>query len=153
MLTLPRWQEQFLGLAEIPRGLTDLEIGYFFRFSAAEREAIASRRGDYHQLAAALQLAFIRMTGRTLDALDRIPLRVLIYLTDTLQLPTVELATLRALYARQWTRFDHQRWAMDVLGFKPFTKGRQRVLVRSVRREAQKAIALQALIPTTPIDL
>ena len=57
MLMLPRWQEPFLGLAEIPRGLTDLEIGYFFRFSAAEREAIASRRGDYHQLAAALQLA------------------------------------------------------------------------------------------------
>jgi hypothetical protein len=57
------WQLPFLGLRTFPVELTAFEIRYFFSFTITEREAISSRHGDFHRLAAALQIGFLKMTG------------------------------------------------------------------------------------------
>jgi hypothetical protein len=105
------WQLPFLGLHEFPADLTEFEIRYFFTFTPHEREAIVSRYGDHHRLAAAVHLGFIKMTGRTLDAFDTLPVRVLRHLGTELGLQIPELTTLRALYGCSQTLLDHQRWA------------------------------------------
>ena len=136
----------FLGLRAFPADLTEFEIRYFFTFSAKEREAILSRYGDQHRLAAAMQIGFIKMAGRTLDAFDTLPVGVLRYVSTDLGIQTPELSTLHALYRREQTLLDHQVWAAQLLGFRPFTERRQRVLVRYLRREAHNAITLNRLV-------
>jgi uncharacterized protein DUF4158 len=46
--------------------LTAFETQYFFTFTPHERQAIVSRYGDHHRLAAAVHLGFLKRTGRTL---------------------------------------------------------------------------------------
>ncbi len=146
MHTPPSWQQPYLGLKEFPRGLTEYEVRAFFYFDEGERAAIQSRRGSDLRLAAALHLGFIKMTGATLDAVDRVPLPVLGTVTRSLNIPQVELVTLRALYRRrQRTLFEHQRWAMNVLRMRPFTDHRQRVVVRLFRDRARQTIVLPEL--------
>ena len=143
---MQHWQIPFLGLRAFPADLTTFEIRYFFTFSAKEREAILSHYGDQHRLAAAMQIGFIKMAGRTLDAFDTLPVGVLRYVSTDLGIQTPELATLHALYRREQTLLDHQAWAAQLLGFRPFTERRQRVLVRYLRREARNAITLNHLV-------
>jgi hypothetical protein len=140
------WQLPFLGLHAFPTDLTAFEIRYFFIFIPYEREAILSRDGDHHRLAAAVPLGFSKMTGRTLDAFDPLPMSVLRHLSTDLGLPIPELTTLHALYDRRQTLLDHQAWAAQLLGVRPFTERRQRVLVMHLRREAQHAVTLNRLV-------
>jgi hypothetical protein len=81
------------------------------RISPHEREAILSRYGDHHRLAAAVQLGFLKMTGRTLDAFDPLPMSVLRQLSIDLGLQIPELTTLHAWYDRRQTWLDHQAWS------------------------------------------
>jgi len=140
------WRVPFLGLQAIPPELTAFEIRYFFSYTAKEREAIFSRYGDQHRLAVALQIGMIKMTGRTLDALETVPPAVLRHLQTTLQIPPPELTSLRALYQRRSTLHDHQAWAIQLLDFRPLTERRQRALMRQVRHEALKAFTINRLV-------
>ena len=140
------WRVPFLGLQAIPPELTDFEIRYFFSYTAKEREAILSRYGDQHRLAVALQIGMIKMTGRTLDAFETVPPAVLRHLQTTLQIPTPELTSLRALYQRRSTLHDHQARAIQLLDFRPLTERRQRALMRQVRHEALKAFTINRLV-------
>jgi hypothetical protein len=95
---VPHWQLPFLGLRTFPADLTAFEIRYFFTFLPQEREAIFSRYGDQHQLAAALQLGFLKMTGRTLDAFALLPEEVLKHLYNHLGLQIPQPPTTRVHY-------------------------------------------------------
>jgi hypothetical protein len=70
------------------------------------------------RLGAAIQLGFVRMTGTTLNALDNVPTSLLEYVAHQLMLPAPELATLRALYRNERTRFAHQAWACACAGLR-----------------------------------
>jgi hypothetical protein len=106
----PRWQQPYLGLESFPKALNVFEIGYFFHLEEAQLTLIRTRRGDLHQLGAALQLGFIRMTGRTLDAFGYVPLGFLQHLGDVLALGRPPMLTsLRALYRRRSTLYEHQQ--------------------------------------------
>jgi hypothetical protein len=43
---MEHWQTTYLGIRQIPRGLTAFELATFFTFSAKERALIVGRRGD-----------------------------------------------------------------------------------------------------------
>src|SRR6266403_3528826 len=62
------WQSTFFGLKQIPRELTAFEIEVFFTFTASERQVIEQRRRAALKLGLALQIGFLRMSGRVLDA-------------------------------------------------------------------------------------
>jgi Domain of unknown function (DUF4158) len=63
-----------LGRRTLPRDLSAVEIEAFFNFSDTERRAIEDRRGPALKLALALQIGFLRMTGRLLEAVRIVPL-------------------------------------------------------------------------------
>ena len=97
--------------------LTEFELQTFFSFGRDELELIARRRGDNHKLGLALHIGFVRMSGRPLNSVRAVPAVLLRHLGSVLGIETPDLASLRALYARGRTLFDHQQQACEVLGF------------------------------------
>src|ERR1017187_1056409 len=70
---MDNWQSTFLGLKQLSRELTAFEIEAFFTFTPAERLIIEERRRPELKLGLALQLSFLRMSGRVLDAVRIVP--------------------------------------------------------------------------------
>lgn len=63
------WHAIFLGRRHLPRELTAFEVEVFFQFSAEEAWIIEERRRPELKFGLALQIGFLRMSGRLLDAL------------------------------------------------------------------------------------
>ena len=122
MQQVHRWQLQYIGATTLPKTLSTVELSAFFTYSEAERAEIAKKRKDALRIAAAVQLGFLKMTGSTLDYLNAIPLRLLRHVATEICVPPVAIASLRSIYDRPKTRFDHQWWAMELLGFRKADK-------------------------------
>lgn len=118
MQQVHRWQFQYIGSTTLPKTLSTVELSAFFTYSEEERAEIAKRRKDVLRIAAAIQLGFLKMTGSTLDDLNAIPLRLLRHVATEIGATPVGIASLRTIYERPKTRFDHQWWAMELLGFR-----------------------------------
>jgi Domain of unknown function (DUF4158) len=68
------WLSTYLGRGALPRDLSGFEIEAFFAYSESERRVIDDeRRTPDLKLALALQIGFLRMTGRLLEALRVVP--------------------------------------------------------------------------------
>ena len=132
------WQTTFLGMHELPRDISDFEMKAFFTFDGAEREAISARRGDAHKLGLALHIGFLRMSGRLLYAFRVIPVVLWRHLSEELGIATPDVASLRTLYGREKTLFDHQQLACTVLGFRWMSEHQRRSLVRELRDEVAR---------------
>jgi hypothetical protein len=72
-VAMDSWHATFLGLRRLPREVTAFEIEVFFQFSAAESRIIEERRRPELTLGLALQIGFLRMSGRLLDAVWIVP--------------------------------------------------------------------------------
>ena len=65
------WHTTCFGLKRLPRELTAFDIEAFFNFSPAERRVIEERRGPELMLGLAVQIGFLRMSGRGYATLNR----------------------------------------------------------------------------------
>src|ERR1700692_3440993 len=111
------WHVPYLGWRQLPADVSEFEITHFFSLRVEERSAVLTRYRDSLRLGAALQIGFIKMCGRPLDAVQRVPVDLLKHLGEQLEIPAPTIATLRALYLkRRRTLYEHQRWAMEFLG-------------------------------------
>jgi hypothetical protein len=73
------------------------------------------------RLGTALQIGFLKMCGRPLDRLQRVPVAVLEYLSSQVGGTAPDIATLRAIYVnRPRTLYQHQQFALDMLGITKF---------------------------------
>ena len=70
-----------------------------------------------------------------MNSVRAVPVALLRHLGQTLDIATPDLASLRALYARGRTLFDHQQQACEVLGFAWMSEHQRRALVRVLRDE------------------
>lgn len=126
------WHTPYPDLRDLPRELSQFELQFFFTLSRTERELIERRRGDHHKLGLALHIGFVRMSGRPLNSVRAVPVALLRHLGQTLDIETPDLASLRALYTRGRTLFDHQQrppWAVFVMRrcrFHPLLANRHR---------------------------
>jgi len=111
-----RWGLAYLGRSTFPKGLSEFELQRAFTFTHRERRDMRKAFRVRYQLAAALQLGFLRLTGISLASVAYVPTLVLHHLGRQFRGPVPDLATLRALYRRRPTRFEHRRWAIDYLG-------------------------------------
>jgi hypothetical protein len=101
------WQATFLGLKQLPRELSGFEIEAFFTFTASERALVEARRGPSLKLGLALQIGFLRMSGRLLDAVRIVPPALWKHLGSQFGEQAPDLASLRVMYRRRRTLFDH----------------------------------------------
>lgn len=132
------WHTTYLGLRELPREISTFELQSFFTYSRAERELIHARRSNAHKLGLALHIGFLRLSGRLLNSVRIVPATLWRHLGDEIGIPALELASLRALYVRGRTLFDHQQLACEVLGFQWVTEHQRRALVRTLRDEVAR---------------
>ena len=142
---MQRWREQYLGLAEFLPAMASAEVDQFFTLSHKELAAVESRRGPLNRLSVGLQIGFLRMTGRTLNSCQILPSIVLEHLGRQLDLTPPQLTSIRGLYRRKRTLFDHQRVAMTALGFQHLTEHAERGLTAHLRRSAEVTFSADAL--------
>jgi uncharacterized protein DUF4158 len=89
-----------------------------------------------NRLALAPQIGFLKMTGGTLNSLEITPPGVLEHLGRQLGCAPQGLASIRALYLRRRTLFDHQAAALTALGRTEPSEHAARGFVAYLRREA-----------------
>jgi hypothetical protein len=99
------WHSTCLGRRTLPRDLSAFEIEAFFNFSEAERRVIEDRRGPALKVALALQIGFLRMPGRLLEAVRIVPPALWRHLGEQLGVAAPDLASLRSMYQRRRTLF------------------------------------------------
>jgi hypothetical protein len=82
----------YLGARELPQVLSGFELQAFFSFDRAEREAIDARQSDAYRLGLALQIGFLRMSGRLLDTFRIVPPMLWRHLGQQLDIDPPEVA-------------------------------------------------------------
>jgi hypothetical protein len=135
---------QYLGWERFP-DLTAHEIAGCFTLSDLARRAVLRRRRALNRLGVALQIGFLRLTGAPLNSFEIIPPRILAHLGNELGLPAPRLASIRALYRRRRTLFEHQAAAKEVLELLNLTEHAERALNGFLRREAGEKFSLEEL--------
>lgn len=140
------WQTTNLGQRELPREISAFELQAFFTFSRPEHELIQARRGDLLKLGLALHIGFLRMSGRLLDAMRSVAPTLWRHLGNELGIDAPEIASLRAMYGRDRTLFDHQQVACDALGFRWMSEHQRRALVRLLSDEVSRCADREQLL-------
>ena len=148
---MERWQHPFLGLTHVPATLTAFEIDRFFTLTAHEHAQVRQTHTPLHRLAIALQVGFLRMTGRVLNNVKLIPRPVLAHLGQQLGIDVPTLASIRSLYRRKRTLFEHQTRAADMLAFRILPDKARPWLVKFLRGEAQDLLSTDQLIVATRV--
>ncbi len=134
---LSRWEHRYLGEELFPETLSALEIEHFFTLDEPELALVRERRGPLNRLALALHVGFLKMTGNTLNSVERIPAAILDRLGRQLDCMPPRIATIRAFYRRRRrTLFEHHAAALRLLGRSELTPHAERGLVAYLRREA-----------------
>jgi TnpA family transposase len=146
MPDIHRWQYQYLGASIFPKALSAVEFQAFFTFSDCEITALRQRFRSKTQVAAAVQLGFIKMTGNLLKTTQVIPARLLRHISSQLDLVPLTIASLKTIYKRPKTLYEHQWWALEILGFSKSTPDQQRALLPFLRQEAAYASSVDALV-------
>ena len=124
------WHVPFLGWRRLPADLSEFEIAHFFTLKPVDIHAVHSRYKEELRLGAALQLGFLTMCGRPLDALQRVPADLLQHLGAQLDIAAPDIGTVRAIYRRRRaTLFEHQTWAIAYLGMRRFQPRHQTALM------------------------
>lgn len=146
MANIHRWQYQYLGISTFPKTLSVVELQAFFTFNEAELALIRSRYKANLKIAAAVQLGFLKMTGCPLEAVRVIPAKLLRHIAVQLDVPPLTIATLRAVYKRPKTLYEHQWWAMEALGFSKATPEQLKGLLPYLTQEAKHAATVDNLV-------
>ena len=133
------WQSTYLGRGSVPRDLERLrDRGLLHVFRARRRVIDDERRTPTLKLALALQIGFLRMTGRLLEALRVVPPALWRHLGTQFGIEAPDLASLRTMYRRRRTLFEQQDLACAVLGFHSITEAQRRALVRAINAELSR---------------
>jgi hypothetical protein len=107
---------------------------------------IEERRGPALKIALALQIGFLRMTGRLLEAVRMVPPALWQHLGTQFDAPAPDLASLRAMYRRRRTLFEHQEVALETLGFRWLSEAQRRALKRVLGDELARTGNRQRLL-------
>ena len=83
-------------------------------------------------------MGFMRLSGRTLNEVSVVSASLWTHLNRELGVKPPELASLKAMYGRGRTLFDHQQLARETLGFRWLTDHQRRSFVWALRDEATR---------------
>jgi len=143
---MPRWQQPYLGSTELPSELSQFELDLFFTFTPEELAALKTRYKPALRIGAALQLGFLKMTGCTILKFKVVPRKLLGHLGKQLGELAPSIASIRSLYKRTRTRYEHQNWAIEVLGFGHMSDKQKNMLTARLREEAKSASSQDLLM-------
>jgi len=137
---MPRWHQPYLGLTEFPADLTTFELDFFFTFKPNEIEALKSRYKPLLRIGAAIQLGFLKMAGCAVTSFKVVPRTLLHYIGQQLGEAAPSIASLRSLYKkRRRTLYEHQTWAIQLLGLADMAERQERMLFARLRDMARSS--------------
>lgn len=139
------YRQRFVGLTELPKGLSEFDAEHAFGLSKSDVEGIR-KFPVKARLAAAAQLVLVRATGRSFTHTKTLPAALLQHLSRTLGVTDITIASLRALYARQRTLFEHRRWAFEAAGFRVSEDADLEEMLKSLQAQAGNAISIDDLV-------
>lgn len=113
---------RFVGATELPKSLSDFDVEQSFRISNSDIAAIRERFRADRRLGVALQLVFLRATGRPLDRTASVPRALLRSLCAAVGVAEATIASLRTIYQRVATLYEHQQWAREHAGIEVLTE-------------------------------
>jgi hypothetical protein len=108
--------KRFIGAENLPTRLSEFDVQQSFCMSADDIAAVSGRFRHDRRVAAAIQMLFLRASGRPMDRFASVPKTLLRAVCEAFQTPAVSIASLRSLYARRQTLYEHQAWARTYLG-------------------------------------
>ena len=129
--------KRFVGTENLPTRLSEFDVQRSFSLSTDDIAAVAERFRHDHRVAAAIQMLFLRASGRPMDRFASVPKTLLRFVCEAFQTPAVSIASLRSLYARRQTLYEHQAWARTYLDLQD--------LDETQVEQLQQALAIAAL--------
>ena len=137
---------RFVGATELPRSISDFDVEQSFRISNADIAAIRERFRADRRLGVALQLVFLRATGRPLDRTVSVPRALLRSLCAALGVAETTIASLKTIYQRVATLYEHQQWAREYAGITPVDDAVTSELGRALESLATTAASVDELV-------
>lgn len=145
--SLPGFYLRFVGSDTLPKSLSRREVEECFGLSAEDiHELRPPRFRGTARLGAAVQLVMLRATGRHPDALSGLPPVLLRHLTSTLGMSATDIASVTSLYKDRATRFEHQLWARQRVGFAVVDDTTKALLADALRELATTAVSVNDLV-------
>ena len=99
--------QRFIGVENLPTRLSEFDVQQAFCLSQDDIAAICERFRHDRRVAAAIQLLFLRASGRPMDRFASVPKTLLRSVCEALQTPAISIASLRFLYERRHTLYEH----------------------------------------------
>ena len=137
--------KRFIGVENLPSRLSEYDVREAFALSQDDVAAVCDRFRHDRRVAAAIQMLFLRASGRPLDRFATVPKTLLRSVCEALETPAVSIASLRSLYTRRQTLYEHQAWAKSYVGLQELDEARVEQL--------SQVLAVAALEAAHPDDL
>lgn len=91
-------------------------------------------------------LLFMRASGRPMDRFIALPKALLHQVGEALDLRTPTIASLRSMYARRQTLYEHQLWLKEYLGLNDVDQAASDRLVTHLSAQSREAISADELV-------
>ena len=137
--------KRFIGVENLPAKMSEFDVQQAFCLSKDDVKAISERFRHDRRVAAAIQMLFLRASGRPMDRFASVPKTLLRSVCDALQTSAVSIATLLSLYERRQTLYEHQAWSRTYLGLEDLDDAKVEQL--------ERVLAVAALEASHPDDL
>ncbi|WP_235210322.1 DUF4158 domain-containing protein [Caballeronia sordidicola] len=121
---MPGLEFRYVGQDRLPTRLSEFDVERYFALTDSDVAAVNERFRRDRRAGAAIQLIFLRASGHTLDHVGTLPRQLLHYVGERLGLPTPTIASLRTLYQRYKTLYEHQAWTCEYLGMMSISPSR-----------------------------
>ncbi|MBB5499614.1 Tn3 family transposase [Paraburkholderia sp. MM5384-R2] len=137
---------RYVGQDRLPTRLSEFDVEGYFALTDSDIAAVNERFRRDRRAGAAIQLVFLRASGHTLDHVGTLPRQLLRYVGERLGLPTPTIASLRTLYRRYKTLYEHQVWACEYLGLTSIGPDHWAGLEAWMRQDATESLTLDELL-------
>jgi TnpA family transposase len=143
---MPGLEFRYVGKDCLPTRLSEFDVDHYFALTDSDIASINQKFRRDGRAGAAIQLVFMRASGRTLDQLNTLPRQLLRYIGARLGTPTPTIASLRTIYQRYKTLYEHQVWACDYLGLTRLDGDQWTGLEAWMRQDAAESLTIDELL-------
>lgn len=143
---MPGLEFRYMGQDRLPAQLSELDVERYFPLTDSDVSAVNERFRRDRRASVAIQLVFLRASGHTLDHVGTLPRQLLRYVGERLGLPTPTIASLRTLYQRYKTLYEHQVWTCEYLGMTSIEPSHWAELEARMRQDATESLTLDELL-------
>lgn len=143
---MPGMEFRYVGKDSLPTRLSEFDVDRYFALTESDIASINQKFRRDGRAGAAIQLVFLRASGHTLDQLNTLPRQLLRYIGARLSVPTPTIASLRTIYQRYKTLYEHQVWACDYLGLTRLDGDQWAGLEAWMRQDATESLTIEELL-------